>query len=574
MTVKTKLIVILSLLLIVIVGTSFLTYVQLSAQIPQLEAMQKQTNTVATANVPLLSTVKQVKFHVVQVQQWLTDISATRGLDGLNDGIDVAAEQAGLFKEQLAKAQSLAVELKLAEVTTLLKQAETDFPPYHETGIRMAKSYIAEGPAGGNKLMEEFDGVASQIGETTDKVTEIVGGITDKTMTKLQGQAQEVAAANAALISSVMVITIIGVVIALGGAVYLFTVIGSSLDGLEADIKAVAAKDSGAVMRLDSLRSDEFGVVARALADFKEKLAEADTMKRQQEENQKREVEERRRMRYAMADNFEASIKGVVQVVSSSATELQASAQSLSAISSQVKSQSATASSAISQASTNVQTVASAAEELTSSISEISRQVTQASESTGRAVNEATVADAKIQGLATAVQKIGEVVELITDIAEQTNLLALNATIEAARAGDAGKGFAVVASEVKNLASQTAKATEEIGNQISGVQGATVEAVTAIQGIRKIIDEINEVAAGIASAVEQQGAATHEISRNVQEAATGTQDVSSNITSVNMAAGEAERGSNEVLEAANNLAQQSETLSVDVDKFISHIRAG
>jgi murein DD-endopeptidase MepM/ murein hydrolase activator NlpD len=176
-----------------------------------------------------------------------------------------------------------------------------------------------------------------------------------------------------------------------------------------------------------------------------------------------------------------------------------------------------------------VQTVAAAAEELNASIAEIGRQVQSASTMAGGAVQQAEKTNQQVQGLAEAAQKIGDVVKLISDIAAQTNLLALNATIEAARAGDAGKGFAVVASEVKNLATQTAKATEEISQQIASIQAATGEAVGAIQGIGKTIVEINQVASSIAAAVEEQNASTREIARNVQETSAGTQEVSSNI---------------------------------------------
>ena len=56
-------------------------------------------------------------------------------------------------------------------------------------------------------------------------------------------------------------------------------------------------------------------------------------------------------------------------------------------------------------------------------------------------------------------------------------------TEHGARAGDAGRGFAIVASEVKNLASETAKATEEIAQQVAGIQSSTKSAVEAFKEI-------------------------------------------------------------------------------------------
>ncbi|MGE5145637.1 MAG: methyl-accepting chemotaxis protein, partial [Candidatus Eiseniibacteriota bacterium] len=146
----------------------------------------------------------------------------------------------------------------------------------------------------------------------------------------------------------------------------------------------------------------------------------------------------------AFAVEFQKNLSGVVEAVTRASTELNATAQTLSATADQTNRQASAVAAASEETTTNVQTVAAATEEMSSSVGEIGRQVSQSTEIAKRAVTEAEKTNASVQGLADAASKIGEVVNLISDIAEQTNLLALNATIEAARAGEAGKGFAVV----------------------------------------------------------------------------------------------------------------------------------
>ena len=122
-------------------------------------------------------------------------------------------------------------------------------------------------------------------------------------------------------------------------------------------------------------------------------------------------------------------------------------------------------------------------EQLSGSSARLAGVSADLSRAVAAAVTRSAAAAQTIAQLDASSAKIGEVVKLITGIAAQTNLLALNATIEAARAGESGRGFAVVAHEVKELATETGRATESISQQVDGIRGQTSDAVHSIQEI-------------------------------------------------------------------------------------------
>jgi methyl-accepting chemotaxis protein len=320
-------------------------------------------------------------------------------------------------------------------------------------------------------------------------------------------------------------------------------------------------------------RGDEIGALGKAMAVFRDNMAETERMREARADEDRAANARRRDEMHDLAERFDRAVGGIVGMVASAATELQTSAQTLTASAEETSAQSTSVAAASEQASANVASVASATEELSSTVGEIARQVAQSSAIAQKAVGEASQTNAQVRELATAAAKIGSVVDLINQIAGQTNLLALNATIEAARAGEAGKGFAVVAAEVKQLADQTAKATAEISTQISAIQGATDQAAHAIERIGSTIEAMNTITSTISAAVDGQGAATTDIARNVQEASRGTAEVSSSIAGVTMAASDSSAAAAQVLSSASELSRQAETLSAEVTRFLETVRA-
>ena len=312
--------------------------------------------------------------------------------------------------------------------------------------------------------------------------------------------------------------------------------------------------------------SEETRVAAEAARAETDKLLKSEEERGREERSKQDHIAERIVAFRSEVETMLAGIGGAAELMHSTANVLSGVADNTQARASDT----ATISE---QASANVQTVASAAEELSASISEIARQVELTTGIVNKATDGARSSNEKVAGLADGANKIGEVIGLIQDIAEQTNLLALNATIEAARAGEMGKGFAVVASEVKELATQTAKATEEIGAQVAAIQASTKDAVEAIGAITETMDEVNQYTAAIAAAVEEQGGATNDISRNVAEAADGTGQVAVNVAGLQAAVGETTESAGNVQTAASDVSSQAKSLNAAVEAFLKDVAA-
>ncbi len=487
---------------------------------------------------------------------------------------DQAKDVVGKIKQEIERETAELHEGATPEEKSLLATVQNDYKAYL---AELDDTFVKVKANGSAVKQEEARRIIAESVESSRVAADRLNGSMSALANHFDDKGAKEAEAGEAMAANASVTMIAGSV----GGVILGIMIGFCIGtfGISgpvartvASLRRLAEGDADSTI-FGTGRGDEIGDIANTMQVFKDNILRNRQMERAAKEAEIRAAEEKKRAMNDLADGFEASVKGIVGTVSSSATQLQSTATGMTSIAQQTSRQATVVAAASEQASANVQTVATAADELSASIGEISRQVAHAAMVSAEAVGQTEHTNELIARLVSAADKIGAVVNLINDIAGQTNLLALNATIEAARAGDSGKGFAVVAGEVKTLASQTAKATEEIKAQVSEVQISTRGAVDAIAGISRTIASISDISASIASAVEEQGAATREIARNVEQAAVGTEEVTRNISGVTHASHEAHESASHVLHASGDLARSSEALRGAVEGFIGRVRA-
>jgi methyl-accepting chemotaxis protein len=425
---------------------------------------------------------------------------------------------------------------------------------------------------------KEFAGAIT--GEKVVEANRALAGELEREVSALRGRSEAAAAATAhAAVGEIERSQVILVALALVSVITAFALgwfyIGGSVvrrvSGLGRSMARIAEGDLNA--EIPTRGTDEIAEMASALSVLRDAGRDARRRAEQASEERNRMSQERRNELLTLASRLESEAKTVVETVTGSAGQMHDTAKAMAEVASSANTEAGSAASASAQASHSANSIAAAAEELSVSISEIGRKVGESATVAAAAVQEAESTRATMHALADAARKIGDVLKMIQAVAAQTNLLALNATIEAARAGEAGRGFAVVAGEVKALASQTAAATEEISGQIRAIQDTTREAVAAIERIGATISKISEISTVVASAVEQQDATTREMAHNVTTVAQSTSVVSEKVAGLANAAGETGQSADMVRDHAGELKHQADALRIQVDQFLTRVRA-
>ncbi len=491
-----------------------------------------------------------LKLDVIQVQQWLTDISATRAQEGFDDGFSEAKIYFDDGNKILDHLISEHKKYNEPQMVKDLEQFKSDFAAYYEMGIKMAKVYISDGAIEGNKMMEQFDPYAEKLQEPLENWLK-----DHREENLLKGD--EI---RSSLQTSERISLILGIFIVLYILITFVMLSSKILNGLnklhEGIKKLLVSKDTSSRVIIDSKDelkaiSDDFNKylqhietglnedqkVIQKVKDavniaksgiFQHKVTESSNneslMELRDGFNELIEVVSKKvagdlnklhnvlvayqKLNFTQrveGDNGEISLglNSLADIINGMLVENKTNGLTLDSSSNKLLNHVDILNRNSNEAAASLEQTAAALEEMTANIRGTTDNITKMShyakdltKSSNEGQTLASQTTQSMDEINTQVTAINDAIAIIDQIAFQTNILSLNAAVEAATAGEAGKGFAVVAQEVRNLATRSAEAAKEIKDLVESAtqkaNGGKEISENMIKGYAELNDNISQ----------------------------------------------------------------------------------
>lgn len=453
--------------------------------------LSRAARTFDQVTLPNVLAVDAMNLARADVQQFLTDVSATHDEGGYKE----AAEAAQRFETASA---SLLESLKgtgHAEGTQRVQECQRRFREFYAVGRTMAAAYLEKGMDAGNLLMKGKDGSPG-----FDATSESLGQVLDALSDEIVASAKRDAVASSAASSTALRVLVGSAVVASIAAALLSALLVRNVTGRLGCEPRVAARLTDRIRVGDLGRDIE--VASGAEGSLLGSLAEMQT-----------------------------GLRTLVTTVRAEAQGVSGSSHAVKTCSAELADRSGDQAAALAQTVSSMdalnQTVGSnvaSAHEAQQLAANANQLAIKGGEVVGQFVG-------TMQGIQEASRRIGDIIGTIDGIAFQTNILALNAAVEAARAGESGRGFAVVAGEVRSLAGRSAEAAREIksligtsverveqGNALVGQASQTMqEVVSGVHAVADIMTRITEASAQQRDAVGQMTTAIHQMEMGNQQ---------------------------------------------------------
>ena len=446
--------------LALVIFTALWTY-YVSNEVHSLAVIAKKDGVV------FAQTAQQMEKDVIQIQQWLTDVSATRGQNNLNDGFERAERSyqsflAGLsiFEKQYGEVNDKARLEELSRIRQLLDE-------YYILGKQMAEAYVEHGPAEGNKSMKRFD-------EQAEILSASLKPFITYHYNRWINELESVSDTMSLLMKGELIVFVLIAISVITSAIIILRLIMTNMRRSQSIIEKLARGELTGELNMEAGK-DEMGKLMGALGDLYQRLQD------------------------------------IVGEVNRSSDEIRNTAYDISLDNVNLSEMTAKQSGGLHEVTDSLNTITESVLQNAKNAEKANELAAEATEVAREGALAITITIGSMGQVDASSKKISEITAVIDSIAFQTNLLALNASVEAARAGEGGKGFAVVANEVRNLAQRSAGSAKEIKflieesvervDDFSRQIDASAEALSEIVGA---IREVSEVVSKIAQANIEQ----------------------------------------------------------------------